>query len=116
FHKVLDMRQHLCAIRIRACWHWNKIDIARGGFFNSFMKRALIILLTAVSSAFAQDADVIIKSGIVYDGSAGEGQNVDVAIKGDRIVKIADLKSANAKTVTDAKGLAVPPGSINLLS
>ena len=81
-----------------------------------FMKRALIILLTLTSSLLAQDADTIIKGGTVYDGSGSEGQNVDVAIKGDRILKIGDLKAAKAKTVIDAKGLAVAPGFINMLS
>lgn len=82
--------------------------------------RALLQLLLAVSiinaSTLAQDFDVVIKNGVVYDGSGGEGQNVDVAIRGDRIAGLGDFKDAKAKTVIDAKGLYVAPGFINMLS
>lgn len=79
------------------------------------MKCALIVSLIA-SSAFAQDFDVIIKNGAVYDGSGSEPQHVDLAIRGDRIVGLGDFSKANAKTVIDAKRLAVAPGFINMLS
>lgn len=92
-----------------------KIDIVGVGFFNRAMKCALIVSLIA-SSAFAQDFDVIIKNGAVYDGSGSEPQHVDLAIRGDRIVGLGDFSKANAKTVIDAKRLAVAPGFINMLS
>src|ERR1700720_1768115 len=60
--------------------------------------------------------DVIIKNGTVYDGSGGEAQHVDLAIKGDRIAGLGDFKNAKAKSVIDARGLAVAPGFINMLS
>src|SRR5256714_8282865 len=62
------------------------------------------------------DFDVIIRSGTVYDGTGAEPRQVDVAIRGDRIAGIGDFKSAKAKTVVGAKGLAVAPGFINMLS
>jgi N-acyl-D-aspartate/D-glutamate deacylase len=74
-----------------------------------------IILLTSAAS-FAADFDVIIKGGMLYDGSGGEGQHVDLAIRGDRVAGLGDFKAAKAKTVVDAKGLAVAPGFINMLS
>jgi N-acyl-D-aspartate/D-glutamate deacylase len=74
-----------------------------------------IILLTSAAS-FAADFDVIIKGGTVYDGSGGEGQHLDLAIRGDRIAGLGDFKTAKAKTVIDATGLAVAPGFINMLS
>ncbi len=60
--------------------------------------------------------DVIIKGGTVYDGTSAEPRQADVAIRGDRIAGVGDFKSAKAKTVIDAKGLAVAPGFINMLS
>ena len=60
--------------------------------------------------------DVIIKGGTVYDGTGGEGHVADVAIRGDRIVGVADFASAVAKKTIDARGLAVAPGFINMLS
>ena len=84
------------------------------------MKRAIFcfsLLLAATSvSILAADFDVIIKNGAVYDGSGGEAQHVDLAIRGDRIAGVGDYKNAKAKTVIDAWGLAVAPGFINMLS
>ena len=62
------------------------------------------------------DFDVIIRGGTVYDGTGTEPQQADVAIRGDRIAGIGDFKAAKAKTVIDAKGLAVAPGFTNMLS
>ena len=78
--------------------------------------RFLVFTLLIATSAFAQDFDVIIKNGAVYDGSGGEAQHVDLAIKGDRIAGLGDFKNAKAKSVIDAKGMAVAPGFINMLS
>jgi N-acyl-D-amino-acid deacylase len=78
----------------------------------------LLVLLTSTIAvaARAQDFDVIIKGGAVYDGTGGEAQRVDLAIKGDRIAGLGDFKDASAKTIVNASGLAVAPGFINMLS
>lgn len=60
--------------------------------------------------------DVIIRDGDVYDGTGGPAVHGDVGITGDRIAAIGDLKGATATTTIDAKGLAVAPGFINMLS
>src|SRR5881398_328281 len=84
------------------------------------MKRAIScfsLLLAATSvSIIAADFDVIIKNGAVYNGTGSEAQHVDLAIRGDRIAGVGDYKNATAKTVIDARGLAVAPGFINMLS
>ncbi len=71
---------------------------------------------TIAVAARAEDFDVIIKGGAVYDGTGGEAQRVDLAIKGDRIAGLGDFKDASAKTIVNASGLAVAPGFINMLS
>ena len=78
----------------------------------------LLVFLTStiVVAARAQDFDVIIKGGAVYDGTGGEAQRVDLAIKGDRIAGLGDFKDACAKTIVNASGIAVAPGFINMLS
>src|ERR1044071_8812002 len=79
------------------------------------MKCALIGL-AIVSSGFAQDFDVIIRNGDVYDGSGGNAQHVDLAIKGDKIAGLGDYSKASAPIIVNAAGLAVAPGFINMLS
>ena len=68
------------------------------------------------SAAVAQDFDVIIKNGTVYDGTGSAPKHVDVALRGDRIFGLGDFKAAKAKNIVDATGLAVAPGFINMLS
>ncbi len=60
--------------------------------------------------------DVIIRNGTVYDGAGAPGRIADVAIDGQRITAVGDLKSQKAKSEVDARGLAVAPGFINMLS
>ncbi len=60
--------------------------------------------------------DLIITNGVVYDGSGGEGQRIDIAISDDRIAAVGDLSLAAADKYVDADGKAVAPGFINVLS
>src|SRR6185503_8190561 len=60
--------------------------------------------------------DLIIRNGTIYDGSGKKPFAGDVAINGDKIAAVGRLKNAKAKTELDAKGLAVAPGFINMLS
>ena len=84
------------------------------------MKRTVFaVFLIIVFPVFGREPpnfDVIIKGGTVYDGTDAEPRHVDLAIRGDRIAGIGDFEKAKAKTVIDAKGLAVAPGFINMLS
>jgi N-acyl-D-amino-acid deacylase len=86
------------------------------------MRNWLRYLIFTLIVSFAQIAsagppfDLIIKGGTVYDGTGAEGRVTDIAIRGDRIAGIGDLANATAKTTIDARGLAVAPGFINMLS
>jgi len=62
------------------------------------------------------DYDVLVRGGTLYDGSGGPGRRADVGMRGDTIAAVGDLSSASARTVVDARGLAVAPGFINMLS
>ena len=77
---------------------------------------SILIAQDQSSSPRAADFDVIIKKGTVYDGTGGEAQKIDVAIRSDRIAGVGDFKTAKAKVIVDAGGLAVAPGFINMLS
>src|SRR5438874_732148 len=74
------------------------------------------VLFAVTNHVWSEQFDILIKGGTVYDGSGGDGQRVDVAIKGDRIARVGDLKNDAAAKVIDANGLAVAPGFINMLS
>src|SRR4029450_7895422 len=67
-------------------------------------------------SASQQQFDVIIRDGRVYDGTGRAPVKADVGIRGDRIAAVGNLSRASSGTIIDAKGLAVAPGFINMLS
>jgi N-acyl-D-amino-acid deacylase len=84
---------------------------------------AVTVLVTTFTACTRADPsqpapqfDVLIRGGTVYDGTGGPGRRADVGIKGDRIAAVGDLSQASSKVVTDAGGLAVAPGFINMLS
>jgi N-acyl-D-amino-acid deacylase len=76
------------------------------------------LLLSTVAGQTQQQSgyDIIIRNGTVYDGTGGAPRRADVGTKGDQIAAIGDLSKAKAATEVDAKGLAVAPGFINMLS
>jgi N-acyl-D-amino-acid deacylase len=82
----------------------------------SFLLTLVLSLSGSGQSVREAGFDVLIKGGTVYDGSGRVGRRVDVAIKGDLIVAIGNLRNARAGNVIDARGLAVAPGFINMLS
>jgi N-acyl-D-amino-acid deacylase len=57
--------------------------------------------------------DVVIRNGIIVDGTGAARYDGDVGIRGDRIVCIGNLHGASATTEIDASGLAVAPGFID---
>ena len=64
----------------------------------------------------AKTYDLIIRNGTIYDGSGKKPVVGDVAVTGDTIAKLGNLKRDQGKTEIDATGLAVSPGFINMLS
>ena len=63
--------------------------------------------------------DLVIRGGTVYDGSGGEPYVADIGVVRDRIAMIQKPGQGPAlrgKVEVDAKGLAVAPGFINMLS
>lgn len=77
---------------------------------------SIVLGLCHLAPAQEREFDVIIRGGVIYDGTGKPGVITDLAISGDSIAAIGDLSGAKAKKVIDAKGLAVAPGFINMLS
>jgi len=71
--------------------------------------------LTAQAKPAAEGYDVIIKNGMIVDGSGNPWVSGDLGIRGDRIVAIGKLDNVLAKRVIDATGLVVSPGFIDML-
>jgi len=59
---------------------------------------------------------VLIRGGTIYDGSGNDPYIGDVALKGDKIAYVGPHAPGRAARVIDAKGKAVSPGFINMLS
>ncbi len=75
-----------------------------------------VYLFTLFACSQKQQYDTIIRNGVVYDGNGGEPYKADIGINADTIAFIGDLSKASGKTETDAKGQAVAPGFVNMLS
>jgi N-acyl-D-aspartate/D-glutamate deacylase len=76
----------------------------------------LTLCVAAAPAATERHYDVLVRGGTLYDGTGSPGRRADVGIRGDTIAAVGDLFSASARTVVDARGLAVAPGFINMLS
>jgi len=80
----------------------------------------LVLALAACGTTPVADApryDLLVRNGLVYDGSGAAPRRVDVAVRGDRIVALLPPGSAaSTEEVLDARGQAVAPGFINVLS
>ena len=58
--------------------------------------------------------DLLIRNGTLVDGSGGDTRRADVAVDGDRITAVGDLRDAEATTEIDATGKLVTPGFVDL--
>ena len=84
----------------------------------------LVLWLTSCLAIMAQPKqsprsapyDLLIRNGLIYDGSGQKPYRGDIGIRADRVVAAGKLIGAKAATVIDAKGMAVAPGFINVLS
>jgi dihydroorotase len=78
------------------------------------MRRAALLLL-ASAAAQAQIYDLLLKNGQVFDPANSRNGRMDIAIVGDKIVKVApDLPARQAREVIDASQYRVTPGLIDI--
>src|SRR5438552_2276408 len=60
------------------------------------------------------DYDLVIKDGIVIDGTRSQRYRADVGIRSGRIAALGRLKTTDARRTLDASGMIVAPGFIDL--
>jgi len=87
--------------------------------FKSFFKIGLItqasLFLCLVVQSQAQEIDILIKNGHVFDPKNNIDSIMDISIADGKILQVApDIKTENAKKVVDATGLYVCPGLIDI--
>jgi N-acyl-D-amino-acid deacylase len=71
----------------------------------------------AAPAAPPERYDVLVRGGTVYDGSGRAGVVADVGIRSDKIVAVATLPPGSSAAIElDARGMAVAPGFIDVLS
>jgi N-acyl-D-amino-acid deacylase len=75
----------------------------------------LLSFLVSNPSFQTPQFDVLIKNGRIVDGSGRAAFNSDLAIKGQRIVRIGNLQNATATRIIDATNKVVAPGFIDML-
>jgi N-acyl-D-amino-acid deacylase len=81
----------------------------------------LILMLVSIAPpAVAESAkihhDIIIRNGLIYDGSGKPAYAGEIAIDGDRISYAGPHAPGAGRTEVDAHGKAVSPGFINMLA
>ncbi|HEX4846774.1 MAG TPA: D-aminoacylase, partial [Novosphingobium sp.] len=77
---------------------------------------ALAVLPSIAEARRSGRYDAIVRGGTVFDGLGGAPFEADVGIAGGRIAAIGKLRQARGALEIDARGQAVAPGFINMLS
>jgi N-acyl-D-amino-acid deacylase len=84
--------------------------------FTCLAKLILVATFVTAPALAAEQVDLLIQNGVIYDGSGRDPIKGDVAVRDGRVVAVGKLTDYQAKQKLDAKGLAVAPGFINTLS
>jgi len=73
-------------------------------------------VIRAQTRANSVPYDLLFAGGTVIDGTGASGVHADVAVRGDRIVRVSrtPIARTSARRVVDATGLVVAPGFIDL--
>ena len=81
------------------------------------MKKALAIgvLFASCATVSTPEFDLVVRHGTIIDGSGAKPFVGDVAVVGDKIVAVG-VVAGSGRTEIDARGRAIAPGFINVLS
>jgi N-acyl-D-amino-acid deacylase len=83
------------------------------------MRRILLLLavsLTLISCTRQPDFDVVLRNGLICDGTGSPCTAGGVAINGDKIAQTGDFSGDRGRIDIDVHGQVIAPGFINLMS
>ena len=84
---------------------------------DNFLSFSILLLSLFFQSCSSElEYDVIIRNAVIFDGTGNTPFKGDIGINKDTIAFIGDLKMNKGKKEFDAKGLAISPGFVNMLS
>jgi len=76
----------------------------------------IVITIFLFGCSETSQYDLLLRNGMIYDGSGSSAFMGDIAISGDTIAAIGNLDQSRGKMEVELDGLAVAPGFINMLS
>jgi len=76
----------------------------------------IILLMFGFACTPKSDYDIVVRNGLIYDGSGSAPFSGDIAINADTIAAVGALDQVKGKREIDVNGMAVAPGFINMLS
>ena len=95
----------------------------RLGYYLVFLEQSMrrifplvAISVTLISCARKPDFDVVLRNGLVCDGTGSPCTAGGMAISGDRIAKAGDVSGDRGRVDIDVHGQVIAPGFINLMS
>ena len=91
-------------------------DLRRCGRAAIGLTALLVATSPTLSAAAARAADVVIRDGLIVDGTGAAPYRGDVAITGERISYVGKHAPGHGRREVAAHGLAVTPGFINMLA
>src|SRR6185295_19089337 len=64
-------------------------------------------------TAMTKELDLVIRGGMIFDGSGAPGREGDVAVSGGRIAAVGRFPGSGREEI-DARGLIVTPGFVDI--
>jgi N-acyl-D-amino-acid deacylase len=75
-----------------------------------------VFAVAATLAANAATYDLVVRHGTIYDGTGAPPFVGDLAVTGDQVARVGQVPENAGKVEIEARGLAVAPGFINMLS
>lgn len=88
-----------------------KSQISRREFIKS---GAIVTLGLSLGCSVRNQFDIVIKNGMILDGTGAQALKKDLGVVGGKIAAIDDLKTTTSDLIIDANGLVVSPGFIDI--